>query len=58
MPRLLSFSIFDRRSEKQASRDADQCALDNGSISRAELRAQNGVFSGLDLAGASIRRRG
>ncbi|WAC61390.1 hypothetical protein [Brevundimonas sp. SL130] len=57
MPRFLQFSAADRASEKQASRDADERALENGLVSAAQLRVENGVFSGFNIAGAAIRRR-
>jgi hypothetical protein len=57
MSRFLQFSANSRAAEKQASRDADQRALEDGVISAAQLRAENGLFSGFDVAGASIRRR-
>jgi len=57
MPRFLQFSAANRASEKQASRDADERALENGLVSAAQLRVENGVFSGFNIAGAAIRRR-
>lgn len=52
----LSFS--DRAAVKAASRANDARALAGGQISRAELRAANGVFACLNVSAASIRRRG
>jgi hypothetical protein len=57
MPSVGSYSLEDRRNEKQASRERDDANLRLGLVSRADLIRENGIFSGLNLAGAAIRRR-
>lgn len=57
MPQMSSFSVSDRQRAKEASRAQDESDLREGRVSRAELRAANGVFSSLDLGNSVIRRR-
>lgn len=58
MAQVNRYSFPDRQAAKAASRAKDAASLNGGLVSRAELRAVNGVFSPLDLSRASIRRRG
>ncbi|MGD9811778.1 MAG: hypothetical protein AB7U35_10665 [Sphingobium sp.] len=51
------YSFLDRQRAKEASRARDESDLRNDHVSREELRAANGVFSSLDIAASSIRRR-
>lgn len=57
MLQVSHYDPIERQREKQRSRDQDDCALREGSVSREELRLRNGFFSSLDLASSSIRRR-
>lgn len=49
-----NFSPAERAREKQASRDRDISMLANGDISVRELRQQNGMLAGFDLAHSSV----
>lgn len=57
MPPVENYSLEDRRDAKQAARERDDSDLREGRISREDLSVINGVFSGLDIANAVIRRR-
>jgi hypothetical protein len=57
MSQVKRHSFSERQRAKEISRAKDESDLRNGNVSRAELRAANGVFSSLDIAGSSIRRR-
>jgi hypothetical protein len=47
----------ERAHKKQASRDRDDKRLANGEVSREALRKEVGLFSGLDLARSTVKRR-
>jgi hypothetical protein len=51
------FDFAGRQRAKAESRAQDEAALHSGAVSREALRAANGVFSSLDIAGSVIRRR-
>ncbi len=57
MSQVSRYSFSERQRAKEISRALDEADLQAGSISRDELRAANGVFSSLDIAASSIRRR-
>lgn len=57
MRRYSSYNAEDRRREKEASRRADESAMQSGLISVESLAAENGFFSSLDLSNARVRRR-
>lgn len=57
MSQIDRYSVSDRQRAKEASRAQDESDLQSGLVSRAELRAANGVFSSLDLSSSVIRRR-
>ncbi len=57
MSQVNRFSFPDRQRAKEISRAQDESDLNSGMVSREELRAANGVFSSLDIASSSIRRR-
>jgi hypothetical protein len=57
MPPVENFSPDARRDAKQASREQDDSDLREGRVSREDMCAVNGVFSGLDIANAVILRR-
>lgn len=57
MPPVENYSLEDRRDAKQAARERDDSDLREGRISREDLSVINGVFSGLDIVNAVIRRR-
>jgi hypothetical protein len=57
MQHIGRYSFSDHQRAKEASRAKDESDLRNGHVSREELRAANGVFSSLDIAASSIRRR-
>ena len=57
MSQVSRYSFSERQRAKEISRARDESDLQAGSISRDELRAANGVFSSLDIAASSIRRR-
>jgi hypothetical protein len=53
-----AYSVSERRSEKQASREKDDAEISSGKKTVDEVSRQNGLFSGLDLSKAKVRRRG
>lgn len=57
MMQLSSYDPRERQREKHLARVQDDCDLREGRLSRDQLRARNGFFSSLDLAGSSVRRR-
>jgi len=57
MPRKNRDDFSERRRAKQISRARDESDLREGVVSRDELRTANGLFSSLDVAASTIRRR-
>lgn len=57
MLQVSQFIPSERQRAKQASRAQDDADLREGRVSRAQLRAENGAFSSLDLSSSSVRRR-
>lgn len=51
------FDVSARQRAKAESRARDEADLRGGAVSHEALRAANGVFSALDIAGSVIRRR-
>lgn len=57
MSQMSRYSFSERQRAKEISRAQDESDLRDGIVSREELRAANGLFSSLDIAASSIRRR-
>lgn len=59
MPPVASFSVSERRREKDLSRQADLLRIAQGLVAPADLRDRNGFFSALDPSRARVvgRRR-
>jgi hypothetical protein len=58
---MLNVSHFDpaeRQREKSRVREADDSALRNGQISRAELQSENGFFASLKIVNSVIELQG
>lgn len=48
------FDFAERARQKQASRDEDARRLAAGEITKAALKRENGMLSGMDLSGSVI----
>ena len=57
MPRQAEFSVFERRREKQASRERDELRMERGEVSPDDIRDQNGLFSNFDRSKARLVSR-
>lgn len=57
MSQVNRYSFSERQRAKEVSRARDDSDLRSGRVSREELRVVNGVFSSLDIAASSVRRR-
>jgi len=49
------FDPEELRRQKQLAREKDDEDLREGRVTREELRLRNGLFSGVDLSGATVR---
>lgn len=60
MPSIATFSVSERRREKERERQADLQRIEQGLDTPAEVRDRNGLFSALDPSRARAigRRRG
>lgn len=56
-PKIGTFDPEERRKEKARSRADDDRRLRAGEVSRDELRRENGFFSALDVANATLGRK-
>lgn len=57
MASIASFSVADRRREKQLAREQDEVRLQHGEVEARALRDRNGFFSLLDASKARIVSR-
>lgn len=54
MYQVSHYSPAERQQEKERLRASDALALRQGPVSQADLRAQNGFFSSLEIVESSI----